>query len=107
VAATVKKKLIHVLNKLQYRDNIVILFVFLFLLILFSFIIINESRSSMHTRRLEAESLAVVYGSQIERNCTKTFQLNETIASLLIIDNSFIDNFMLIAERIISEYPAA
>ncbi|MCR4735278.1 MAG: sensor domain-containing diguanylate cyclase [Treponema sp.] len=107
MAATGKKNLIHVLNKLQYRDNIVILFVFLFLLILFSFIIINESRSSMHTRRLEAESLAVVYGSQIERNCTKTFQLNETIASLLIIDNSFIDNFMLIAERIISEYPAA
>lgn len=95
------------LNKFTKRNIFAIIVVFVLLVILFTIIIVHEAYGSIFTRKIEAENLAILYSSGIERSCMQTFILNGIIADLLIIDNDTEENFPLIAARLLPEFPAA
>ena len=67
------------------KDFIFVIAVFLGLLIIFTDISIYESFGSVRSRKLEAENLAVLCASHIERNCNHTFQLNGIMASFVLL----------------------
>lgn len=102
-----KKSAAHFLNRIKKKDAFVVFCVFVFLVVLFTFITINEALSSIRTRRFEAENLAVVYGSEVERNCNRTFQLNGTVASLIALNENTEQNFIKLAEHLMPDFPAA
>lgn len=95
------------LNKFTKRNIFAIIVVFVLLVILFTIIIVHEAYGSIFTRKIEAENLAIIYSSEIERNCMQTFLLNGIIADLIRIDENTEENFPLIAARLLPEFPAA
>ena len=102
-----KKSAAHFLNRIKKKDAFVVFCVFVFLVVLFTFITINEALSSIRTHRFEAENLAVVYGSEVECNCNRTFQLNGTVASLIALNENTEQNFIKLAEHLMPDFPAA
>ena len=98
---------ISTLSRLMKKDCIFVIGVFLVLLIIFTDISIYESFGSVRSRKLEAENLAVMCASEIEKNCNHTFQLNGIIASLIMTNASSSENFNIVAARILPDFPAA
>ena len=98
---------ISTLSRLMKKDLIFIVAVFLFLLLIFTDISIYESFGSVRSRKLEAQNIAMLCASEIERNCNHTFQLNGIIASLVMLDKANKENFNNVAARVIPDFPAA
>ena len=95
------------LSRLMKRDFIFVIAVFLVLLIIFTDISIYESFGSVRSRKLEAENIAVLCASEIERNCNHTFQLNGVISSLVMLNETDRESFETVAARILPDFPAA
>ncbi|MBO4290600.1 MAG: diguanylate cyclase [Lachnospiraceae bacterium] len=95
------------LSRLMKKDFIFVIVVFLVLLLIFTDISIYESFGSVRSRKLEAENLAVMCSSEIERNCFQTFQINGIISSLVLVNDVNEENFNYIAARVFPDFPAA
>ncbi|MCR4579274.1 MAG: sensor domain-containing diguanylate cyclase [Treponema sp.] len=95
------------LKKIPKKQISFVIILFNILTILAILIVLYGAHSTSETRKREAENLAIVYGSQIERNCVFTFQLNGTIAALLVTDPHTEENFNEIAQKLFPHYPNA
>ena len=95
------------LGRLLKRETILVISVFLVALFFFTGLSTYEALNSRRSRKLEAENLAVLCASHIERNCNHTFQLNGIMASFVLLGEVSDENFELIASRIIHDFPAA
>lgn len=98
---------ISTLSRLMKKDFVFVVAVFLILLIIFTDISIYESFGSVRSRKLEAENIAVLCTSEIERNCNHTFQLNGIIASLVMLGEANQENFESVAAKVLPDFPAA
>ena len=98
---------ISTLSRLMKKDFVFVIVVFLVLLIIFTDISIYESFGSVRSRKLEAQNIAVLCASEIERNCNHTFQLNGIIASLVMLGEANQENFESVAARVLPDFPAA
>ncbi len=98
---------ISTLSRLMKKDFIFVIAVFLVLLCIFTDISIYESFGSVRSRKLEAENLAIICASEIERTCQHTFQLNGLMASLVMMDEATEDNFNILASCLLADFPEA
>ncbi len=98
---------ISTLSRLVKKDFIFVIAVFLILLFIFADISIYESFGSIKSRKLEAQNLAIMCASEINRSCQYTFQLNGIMASLVMMDETSEEKFNLLAARLLSDFPEA
>ncbi len=94
-------------GKLLRKDGIIIASVFAVCLFLSVWLVTHEVLSERKSKRLEAENLAVVYASDIERICSHTFQLNSVMAELLMVSEDVSENFNHIAKMLLPNYTSA
>ena len=94
-------------SRLLKNDIFIIVGVFIVSLILSLLLLIHEFNNARESRRLQAENLAVVYASDIERLCGHTFQLNSTIAELVLFDDDVSQKFNEIAKVLLPDYSLA
>ena len=94
-------------TRLLKNDIITIVAVFIISFILSILLLVHEFYNAREGRRLQAENLAVVYASDIELLCGHTFQLNSTIAELVVVDDNVSERFNEIAKLLISNYDLA
>ncbi len=98
---------ISTLSRLLKKDLVFVIAVFLILLIIFADISVYESFGSVRSRKLEAENLALMCSTEIEKNCTHTFQINGVIAAMVMLDDLCEKEFKIIAQKMINDFPAA
>ena len=98
---------ISTLSRLMKKDFVFVIAVFLMLLIIFTDISVYESFGSVRSRKLEAQNIAVLCASEIERNCNHTFQLNGIISSLVMLGEANQENFDKVAAKVLPDFPAA
>ena len=89
------------------RGKAMVIVFFSLLILGFGAFIIREAIVSVSSRKMEAENLAILFGSEIERDCFRTFQLNGIMESLLFADDGAVADFQRLAKHLLPDYPAA
>ena len=94
-------------RRISNRGNFFVLGAIIFSCAMAFLLVYGVTYSSKKSRQMEAEKLAFLCASEIEQVCTRTFQLNEIVAELVIEDERTSENFSRIAPRLLKDYPAA
>ena len=74
-------------RKLSKRGKALVISVFIFMILGFGAFVLRETIVSVNSHKMEAENLAILFGSEIERDCSRTFQLNGIMEALLFDNN--------------------
>ena len=94
-------------SRLSKRGKILVIIVVSILVIVFGTVVVREASVSLNSRKLEAQNLVILFGSEIERDCTRMFQLNGIMESLLFADDGAVADFQRLAKHLLPDYPAA
>ncbi len=94
-------------RKLSKRGKALVISVFIFMILGFGAFVLRETIVSVNSHKMEAENLAILFGSEIERDCSRTFQLNGIMEALLFADDGAVADFQRLAKNLIPDYPAA
>lgn len=93
-------------SRLSKRGKTLVIIVISILVIVFGAVVVREASVSVNARMLEAQNLVILFGSEIERDCTRMFQLNGIMESLLFTDDGAVADFQRLAKNLLPEYPA-
>ena len=94
-------------SKLSKRGKTLVIFVFIVMILGFGAFVLRETVVSVNSHKMEAENLAILFGSEIERDCSRTFQLNGIMEALLFADDGAVADFQKLAKHLLPDYPAA